>query len=146
MISSLRNWATTVALWNLALDRTGGPAELPNHGCMGCQGLAMIDLKTGRARLEHSYYELGQASAFLAPGAQRIASRHFVSYRYPRSGRNVVSAGLDDVALRNPDGSLVLIAYDNAQHPIRFAVAWRGRAFRYELAPGATVTFVWNRG
>jgi glucosylceramidase len=57
----------------------------------------------------------------------------------------VVSPGLDDVALRNPNGSLVLIAYDGSAAPIRFGVAWRGRAFSYTLAAGATVTFVWNR-
>ena len=37
------------------------------------------------------------------------------------------------------------VAYDNAAAPIRFAIAWRGRALQYELSPGATATFVWNR-
>jgi glucosylceramidase len=145
VISSLRNWASTVALWNLALDPTGGPAQLPNHGCMGCSGLATIDPRTGQATLRPAYYQLGQASAFLAPGAQRIASPTFVRYRYPGPSVNVVTPGLDDVALRNPDGSLVLIAYDNASRAVRFAVAWKGRTFSSRLAPGATATFVWNR-
>jgi glucosylceramidase len=145
VISSLRNWASTVALWNLALDPTGGPAQLPNHGCMGCSGLATIDPRTGAVTLRQSYYQLGQASAFLVPGAQRIASPTFVGYRYPGPGVNVVTPGLDDVALRNPDGSLVLLAYDNSARPIRFAVAWKGRAFSYRLPAGASVTFVWNR-
>jgi glucosylceramidase len=35
VISSLRDWASTVALWNLALDPDGGPVEAPNHGCPG---------------------------------------------------------------------------------------------------------------
>jgi glucosylceramidase len=95
--------------------------------------------------LTRSYYQLGQASSFVRPGAQRIASTHFVSYVYPHSGVNVVTPGLDDVAFRNPDGSIVLIAYDNAAVAARFAIAWRGRALRYELAPGAMATFVWNR-
>ncbi|HZE07050.1 MAG TPA: hypothetical protein VE127_17610, partial [Solirubrobacteraceae bacterium] len=94
VISSLRNWASTVMLWNLALDPTGGPAELPNHGCKGCRGLATIDPATGRVSLNLSYYELGQASAFVAPGARRIAAPHFVRYAYPRSGVNVVTPGL----------------------------------------------------
>jgi glucosylceramidase len=145
VISSLRNWASTIALWNLALDPTGGPAQLPNHGCPGCQGLATIDPQTGTAVLNLNYYELGQASEFIAPGAQRISSGHFVSYRYSRPGVNVVTRGLDDVALRNPDGSLVLLAYDNSPAPITFAVAWRDRTFSYTLPAGATVTFVWNR-
>ena len=145
VISSLRNWASTVALWNLALDPSGGPAQLPNHGCKGCSGLVTIDPHTGAVTRRLAYYQLGQASAFVAPGAQRVASPTFVSYRYPGPGVNVASPGLDDVALRNPDGSLVLIAYDNATRPIQFSVAWKGRAFRYRLAAGATATFVWNR-
>lgn len=145
VIASLRDWASTVALWNVALDPTGGPVQIPNHGCPGCVGLATIDARHGTYGFTRSYYQLGQASAFIAPGAQRIASPHFVSYVYPHKGVNVVTPGLDDVAVRNPDGSIALIAYDNATVPIRFAIAWRGRALAYELTPGAMATFVWNR-
>ena len=145
VISSLREWASTVSLWNLALDPTGGPAELPNHGCEGCVGLAVIDPQTGAVSLNRAYYQLGQASAFVLPGAQRISAGHFVSYVYPRSGVNVVTPGLDDVAFRNSDGSIALVAYNNGKGPIQFGVRWRGRAFSYELPAMATVTFVWNR-
>lgn len=145
VIGSLRNWASTVALWNLALNLTGGPAQPPNHGCEGCSGLAKIDPKTGAVSLNDSYYQLGQASEFIVPGAQRIASGHFVSYKYSRPGANIVSPGLDDVAVRNPDGSIVLVAYDNSGSAIRFAVSWRGHEFSYRLPAGATATFVWNR-
>ncbi len=145
VISSLRNWASTVALWNLALDPSGGPAQAPNHGCKDCQGLATIDPQTGTASLNQSYYALGQASAFIAPGALRIAANHFVTYSYARPGVNIVTAGLDDVAVRNPDGSLVLLAYNNSFAPITFAVAWAGRTFSYTLPAGATVTFAWDR-
>jgi glucosylceramidase len=145
VISSLRDWASTVALWNLALDPHGGPVQAPNHGCPGCVGLATIDEKTGSVSLTRSYYQLGQASAFLAPGAQRIATNHFVSYAYPGRGVNVVSPGLDDVAFRNPDGSIVLVAYNNSTKPIQFAVAWRGRTLSYVLPAAAMTTFVWNR-
>ena len=145
VIASLRDWASTVALWNLALDPTGGPVQVPNHGCPACVGLATIAEHGGGVSLTRSYYQLGQASAFVMPGAQRIASTHFVSYVYPHSGVNVVTPGLDDVALRNPDGSLVLVAYDNAAVATRFAIAWRGRTLAYVLAPGAMATFIWNR-
>ncbi len=145
IISSLRNWASTVALWNLALDPTGGPAQLPNHGCKGCSGLVTIDPRTGAVTMPLAYYQLGQASAFVAPGAQRVASPTFVAYRYPGPGVDIASPGLDDVALRNPDGSLVLIAYNNAGRLVQFAVAWKGREFSYRLPAGATATFVWNR-
>jgi len=145
VIASLRDWASTVALWNLALDPTGGPVQVPNHGCPACVGLSTISEQSGDVSLTRSYYQLGQASSFVAPGAQRIASPHFVSYVYAHPGVNVVTPGLDDVAFRNPDGSIVLVAYDNAAVATRFAVVWRGRALPYDLPPGAMVTFVWNR-
>ena len=145
VISSLRESANTVAMWNLALDPQGGPVQPPNHGCPGCVGLARIDERTGAVTLTRHYYQLGQVSAFVAPGAQRIASTHFVAYVYPHSGVNVVTPGLDDVAFRNPDGSLVLVAYDNARSAVRFAVRWRGRLLSYRLAPGAMATLIWNR-
>jgi glucosylceramidase len=146
VIASLRQWASAVMLWNLALDRHGGPVEPPNRGCPVCIGLITIDQRTGSASPTRSYYQLGQASAFVAPGALRIASNHFVSYRYPQVRGSVVTPGLDDVAFRNPDGSLVLIAYNGAATTSAFAVRWRGRSFSYTLAPGAMVTFRWNRG
>ena len=44
-----------------------------------------------------------------------------------------MSAGIDDVALLNPDGSRVLIAYNTSASTIRFSVAWQGRSFTYSL-------------
>jgi glucosylceramidase len=79
------------------------------------------------------------------PGAQRIGSAHFVSYDYKRPRVNFVTSGLDDVAFRNPDGSEVLLAYDNSSAPTPFDVEWHGLSFTYTLPPGAMVTFVWNR-
>jgi O-glycosyl hydrolase len=145
VIASMRDWASTVALWNLALDPTGGPAQLPNHGCKGCVGLVTIDQHRGTVSLGRSYFQLGQASAFVQSGAERISSGHFVSYDYTRPGVNFITPGLDDVAFRNPDGSLVLVAYNNASSPIRFAINWRARTLGYALPAGATVTFVWNQ-
>jgi glucosylceramidase len=145
VIASMRDWASTVALWNLALDPTGGPAQLPNHGCKGCSGVVTIDQHNGTVSLGKTYYQLGQASAFVQSGAERISSGHFVSYDYARPGANFITAGLDDVAFKNPDGSFVLVAYDNGPSPVRFDVRWRGLGLPYILPGGAMVTLVWNR-
>jgi glucosylceramidase len=145
VMASMRDWASTVALWNLALDPRGGPVQVPNSGCPACVGLATINEANHTVSLRRSYYQLGQASAFVSPGAQRIKSGHFVSYIYPRSGVNVATPGLDDVAFKNPDGSIVLVAYDNSPAAIRFAVKWSGSSFSYLLGAQATATFVWDR-
>ncbi len=144
VISSLRDWASTVAVWNLALDQVGGPVQGHDTGCAGCSGLVTINTTTHTATANLALYQLGQASKFVDPGAHRVASTHFVSYTYTKPATNFVSPGLDDVAFVNPDHSRVLIAYDNSSQAIAFAVQWHGESFNYTLPAGATVTFRWN--
>jgi glucosylceramidase len=143
VIGAMRNWASEVTLWNIATDPAGGPVQAPNSGCHGCRGLVTIDENTHKVSFNPDYYELGQIGSFVQSGGWRISSNNFTSYRQQRSG-NWATSGLDDVAFRNPDGSRVLVVYNNASTASRFAVAWRGRNFTHVLAPGATVTFRWN--
>jgi O-glycosyl hydrolase len=145
VIASTRNWAASVVLWNLALDTKGGP-HLPQSGCQGCTAIATVDPRAQTVSYGHDYYELGQASAFVERGAWRIASNNFVQYRFVFKTKDgpYESPGLDDVAFENPDGTIVLLAFNNSRHPIRFAVSWRGRSFRYTLPSAATVTFTWR--
>ena len=147
VIASLRNWATGVLLWNLALDRNGGPVQAPNSGCRSCTGVVTVDGPADTVSYGSDYYELGQASAFIAPGARRIASNTFATYNSTvlNRGPGYATAAVDNVALENPDGSKVLLAFNNASRSKRFAVRWRGRSFAYTLKPRATATFVWDR-
>ena len=142
-IGAMRNWASEVTLWNIATDPSGGPVQPPNSGCHSCRGLVTISESTHRVTFNPDFYELGQVGAFLQSGGWRISSNNFVTYRHQSAGY-WATAGLDDVAFRNPDGSRVLIVYNNSAKASRFAVAWRGRAFNYSLSAGATVTFRWN--
>jgi glucosylceramidase len=98
-----------------------------------------VNSRTHRVAFGLPYYQLGHVSRFLEPGAVRVDSTHFVAY--PLAG---ATAGLDDVAFLNPDGSEVLVAYDNTKRPIGFAVHWRSLSFSYKLPAGAMVTFVWS--
>jgi glucosylceramidase len=148
-IASIRNWASVLALWNLALDHTGGPVELPNYGCLRCTAIVTVNDLTHTLTFTRDYYELGQLSRYVHPGAVRIASNHFVSYRYfpipdsTATGR-FSTPGLDDVAFENRDGSRVLLAYNSGAAPIAFAVRNDGYYFSYRLAPGNTGTFIWK--
>ena len=147
-IASLRNWASSVALWNLALNPSGGPVQPPNAGCQRCTGIVTIDPATHRVTFTRDYYQLGQLSKYVAPGAVRLGSNHFVSYSYvptiPGVAGTFTSAGLDDVAFQNPDGERVLVAYNGATLPVHFTVADDGASFDYRLAAGTTATFVWQ--
>jgi glucosylceramidase len=143
LISTLRNWASVVSVWTVATDPSGGPIQTPNN-CGGCSGLVTIDPVAGTAIPDTEYYQLGQISAYVQPGAHRIDSPNFVTYGL--SGKNIetVSAGLDDVAFLNPDGSRGLVAYNDSTAAIAFAVQTDGRYFTYTIPGQAMTTFVWR--
>jgi len=145
LIASLRNWSSAVLLWNIALYPGGG--QLQNSGCRYCTGVVTVDARTGTVGYTRDYYQLGQASSFIRPGARRLASNTFVTYNTTalNQGPSYASAGLDDVAVANPDGSKVLLVFNNSSRSQRFAVRSRGRSFRHRLPPQAMATFIWDR-
>jgi O-glycosyl hydrolase len=143
LISSLRNWASAVSVWSVALDPNGGPIQAGNS-CPGCMGPVTINEQAQAVTPRPEYYQLGQVSAFVQPGAVRIDSPSFVTYGVNGSNIETVSAGLDDVAFQNPDGSQVLIAYNNSSAPVTFTVDSGGRYFTYTLPASAMTTFVWH--
>ncbi len=146
VITAFRHWASAVILWNLALDPTGGPVQPPNGGCSGCTGVVTVSERTHTVRYGADYYQLGQFGSFVAPGAWRIASNTFVATKAARSKPRIdyVTAGLDDVAFRNPDGTDVVLVHNTARHAIPFAVSWRGRSVNDTVPAGATVTLSWR--
>jgi glucosylceramidase len=131
MIESTRNWAKSVVLWNMALDQKNGPNT---GGCDTCRGVVTVDTSKTPASVTRTvdYYALGHASKFVRPGAVRIDSNSF--------GRD----GIEDVAFQNPDGSIVLLALNNASTPVTFAVSDSGKSFIYILPAGFVVTFRWS--
>ncbi len=133
-----------IVLWNLALDPSGGPVQPPNSGCHGCTGLLKVSERTHRFSYSNNYYQLGQLSKFVQRGAVRIRSDRWVSEFKDVAGPYGVTTGLDNVAFLDPNGTRVLIAYNNSPQGLRFAVSWHGRSFAYTLAAGATVTFTWK--
>jgi glucosylceramidase len=144
LISSLRNWASMVTVWNVALNPQGAPKETPN-GCPSCQGVVTINQGAHSFSFGTEYYQLGQVSSFVQPGATRIDSPNFVTYGVNTS-TNVesITSGLDDVAFLNPDGSEVLVTYNNSTQPISFAVQSSAGYFMYTSPAQAMSTFVWR--
>jgi len=78
----------------------------------------------------NDYYQLGQFSKFVVPGAYHIASNTLGS--------------LADVAFKNPDGSKVVVAHNDGASNSNFQVLWGNQGFNYTLPAGATVTFKWS--
>jgi glucosylceramidase len=143
-IAATRNWASAVTLWNLALDPAGGPVQPPNYGCHGCTGVVTVDPVAHSVVLTRDYYQLGQFSKYVQPGAVRIASNTLVRDHYFYPSGLITTPGVDDVAFQNPDGTRVLIAYADTMVPVSFAVRDGTGSFRYRLSPRATATFTWK--
>jgi glucosylceramidase len=127
IIGSTRNWSKGVLMWNLALDENFGPHK---GGCGDCRGIVTIDSATGVVTKNIEYYAFGHASKFVRAGAVRVASNEV--------------EGISNVAFRNPDGGLVLIALNGNTEAKAFSVKAGRKAFGYTLPAGAVATFVWK--
>jgi glucosylceramidase len=132
LINSTRNWSKSVVRWGLALDTNNGPYLNTSGACSTCRGIVTVDQSTGNVTYNSDYYALGQASKFVRPGAYRIDSNSFGA------------GNLEDVAFKNPDGSKVLVAYNNGSSSNTFQVQWNNEAFSYTLPAGAAATFTWS--
>ncbi|WP_333770386.1 discoidin domain-containing protein [Streptomyces sp. IBSBF 2435] len=130
-VGTTRNWAKSVADWNLALDADGGPH---NGGCDTCTALLTVR-PDGTVTANAEYSTIGHLSKFVRPGAVRIASTS-----YGTTGWN---GQLTDVAFTNPDGSTALVVHNENDAPHSFTVAVGGRSFDYTLPGGALATFTW---
>jgi len=120
----------------------GGPVQPPNQGCTGCNGVVTIN--NGRYYLGPKYYQLGQVSSLVYPGARRIGSNNFVEYSTdPVKNFPTISQGIDDVAYKNKDGSIVVVVVNTGPSQ-DVKVAWGNRSFDKDIPTGATVTFAWK--
>jgi glucosylceramidase len=131
VIGATRNWAKSVVLWNLALDQNRGPYL---GGCKTCRGVVTVNHASQPSQITPTvdFTALGHASKFVAPGAYRVESNTFEQ------------GSLEDVAFRNPDGSLVLLVLNSGNASATFNIAWSGKFASYKLTGGAVATFRWN--
>ncbi|MFC4778685.1 glycoside hydrolase family 30 beta sandwich domain-containing protein [Paenibacillus sp. GCM10023252] len=130
IIGATRNWAKTTQTWNMALDQNNGPI---NGGCTNCRGVVTIDSTNGTYTKNEEYYALGHLTKFVKPGAVRIDTNNF-------------SGGIENVAFRNTDGSVALLAVNNSTSQSTFKVRWNGQKIEYTLPAKAAVTFKWQGG
>jgi len=88
----LRNWGRCLVGWNLALDEQGKP----NVGPFSCGGVVTIDSRTQGITRSGQYWAFAHYSKAIRRNARVLASHGQL-------------AGVEHVALENPDGSRVLI-------------------------------------
>lgn len=130
----MRNSAQAYVKWSLALNQNLGPnltQDAGLGGCNTCTPLVTVNSSSGDITYDIEYYTLGQYSRFVLPGATRIYSSNTPS--------------LASVAFQNPDGSIVLVVYNNTSVSQTFQVQWGAtRGFSYTLPTLAAATFTWS--
>ncbi|MFE9424070.1 ricin-type beta-trefoil lectin domain protein [Kitasatospora sp. NPDC006697] len=130
IIDYTRNWGKSVVKWSLAVDQNMGPH---NGGCGTCTGLVTVhngDSRSGQVDYTVEYYDLGQLTKFVKPGAYRIDS--------------TANTAVPNVAWLNPDGSKALVAYNDSGSSQNLRVNWGSQSFSYQLPAHTTATFTWG--
>ncbi len=137
IIGSTRNWAKSVSEWNLALDQNSNPT---NGGCNNCRGFVTINTGVSPATVTYNVenYIYGHAAKFVVPGAYRVDSNSAAAQ----------TGGIEDVAFLNPDGSMVVIVFNDASSSTKFNVNYspNNTTFAYTLPAQSVATFTWMPG
>jgi glucosylceramidase len=130
IISYTRNWGASVVKWSLAVDQGMGPH---NGGCGTCTGLITVhngDSRSGQVDDTIEYYDTGQLTKFVKPGAFRIDS--------------TANTTIPNVAWKNADGSKALVAYNGTGSTQSVKVVWGNESFTYSVPAATSATFTWG--
>ncbi len=122
----MRSWARSYVKWNLAANQNYGPNT---GGCNTYTPLVYVNTSTLALSYGIEFYTLGHFSKFVLPGAYRIFSGN--------------ASGIVSAAFLNPDGSKVLVAFNDTASGQSFQVQWGNQSFSYTLASYAGATFTW---
>jgi len=127
IISYLRNWARSYNAWVTVIDHRAQP----NPGPHDCSPTCIV-LNSDTLELDYrfDYYMYGQFMKFIDRGAVRIAS--------------TASEQTPNVALHNPDGSLVLILANPHQTAQPVSIRWGDLGLNLDLIGKSVATLRWN--
>ncbi|MCW1382421.1 hypothetical protein OLX02_06265 [Novosphingobium sp. KCTC 2891] len=110
--------------WNMVMPEGGMSGWGWPQNC-----LVSVDTKAGTFRLTEDYWLVRHVAQFVRPGARMIPADSFLGFT-------------DQLAFRNPDGSLVLVASNPIAQPstVRYGVA--GKVLTLTLEPDSLNTVV----
>ncbi|WP_313641580.1 RICIN domain-containing protein [Paenibacillus sp.] len=130
MIRFPRNWAKSYIMWNVALDQSGGPAlagiDAANRGL-----LTIRSDTTDSVTYNPQFYGLGHSSKFVDPNASRIDS-------------NTFQDSMEDVAYKNPDGTIALVLSNRLSSAKTVKIQWNSQSFTYVVPAEGAITFKWS--
>lgn len=123
MINDFNNGTVGWTDWNILLNQNGGPNHVGNF----CFAPVHANTVSGKVTLTRSYYYIGHFSKFVQPDAKRIAS-------VSSSNR------LHTTAFKNTDGSLIIVALNDSDLPLKYSVQLGGKTAMATILPHAIQT------
>lgn len=107
IIGCLNNWVDGWIDWNMVLDRQGGPNWFKNW----CVAPVIVDPNQDEVYFTPLYYTLSHFSKFIRPGAVRI-------------GFELENQDLMVTAIKNPDGTIVLVVLNQKEEPKHYSITF----------------------
>lgn len=121
----LRNWARCIVSWNLVLDENGRP----DIGPFSCGGVVTLNSKTQEITRSGQFHAFAHYSKMMRRGARVFATWGEL-------------AGIDHVAVENPDGSRVLVLTNQGKEQ-QVQCTLQARSLAVMLPPDSITTLVW---
>lgn len=111
--------------WNLVLDTSGGPNHVGNF----CDAPILCDTAKGTYEKRASYWFIKHFSAYIHPGAVRLAFSRYTD-------------ALGVTAWRNTDGSMVLVVLNETERGVPFLLRIKGRVYPCSVTAKSIMTLV----
>lgn len=125
IIGCLNNWVDGWIDWNMVLDTQGGPNWFKNW----CLAPVIVDPEKDEVYFTPMYYTLSHFSKFIRPGAERI--------EFNNSNQELMVT-----AAKNPDGSIVVIVFNEGDDVQHFSVSLNEKTRALSIQGKAIQTLV----
>lgn len=127
IIGNLNSGMTGFIDWNILLDEKGGPNHVNNF----CDAPIMVDTTSNSYEEKLSYHYIGHFSRYIQKDAKRIA---FTKY----------TDKLELTALKNPDGTIVVVILNKQEEDVELTVRVEGNSAVITAPKSTIVTVIMN--
>ncbi len=128
IIGCLNNYVNGWIDWNMVLDKQGGPNWFKNW----CVAPVIVDPENDAVYFTPLYYTLSHFSKFIRPGAIRIG------FENPDKTLMLTAA-------RNPDGSIVVVAFNSTDQKKLLKITLGKQDFHVKISEKALQSVVFNQ-
>ncbi|WP_303316607.1 glycoside hydrolase family 30 protein [Flavivirga abyssicola] len=125
IIGCLNNWVDGWVDWNMVLDRQGGPNWFKNW----CVAPVIVDPDANEVYFTPIYYTMAHFSKYIRPGAKII-------------GLENSDEKLMVTAAQNPDGSIVVVTFNETETPKSINLSMHGKVKHFTIDAKAIQTIV----